>query len=833
MVRMNLLSGLVTGLLVLGGADAGVTFAQAGNVRAAAQKDSSMTHSAQMLMPVVGQVAGRQVESAGDVLPSGNTALKLWYRQVAREWVEALPVGNGRIGGMVFGGVAEERIQLNEATIWSGGPYDPVNPAAKEALPAVRELVFAGKQREAQDLISKSVMSIPLAQTAYQTLGNLRLTFPELGGQEISEYVRWLDLENAVVVTKFKANGVVYTREVFSSKPDEVLVVRLSADRPGSIHVSATFDSPHRGNEVSNQDDFLVLKGTGSRHANIPGAVRFESRLKMSSSGGVREVADKSIMIRNADEVTLLVSAGTNFVSWRDTSADPSVRAVADLKAAESRSYKQLLDRHLQDYRRLFERVTLKLGHSEGFKSPTDERIRKFGATSDPELVALFYQFGRYLMIAGSRPGGQPLGLQGLWNESLNPPWGAKYTVNINTEMNYWPAETTNLSECVEPLFRMIEDLSESGARTAKSMYGANGWVTHHNTDIWRATGPIDGPIWGMWPTGGAWLTTHLWEHFQFGGDKKFLERAYPIMKGACEFFIDTLQEHPEKKWLVTNPSLSPEHGGVVAGPAMDMQILRDLFAQTASASEVLGVDAEFREKILSYRERLAPHQIGRYGQLQEWLVDKDREFESHRHPSHLYALFPSAQINPQTPELFAAAKKSLVGRGDAGTGWSLAWKINLWARALDGDHAYKLLTTQLTPPKGGGEGGGTYPNMFDAHPPFQIDGNFGATSGITEMLMQSHEGFIRPLPALPSVWPQGEIKGIVARGGFVVDLTWKDGRVSEIRINSRLGRQCNILGAFTVKDLSGATVRSVVENGQTHFNTSTGGVYILSSRLE
>ena len=744
---------------------------------------------------------------------------KLWYNAPATVWEEALPIGNGRIGAMVYGNPLQEVYQLNEESIWSGYPQDWNNPKAANALPQVREAVDRGDYAKASELWKANAQGPYTAR--YLPMANLMLD--QLTRGEARNLYRELNISNALSTVTYEADGVKYRRTSFISYPDQVMVIKIAADRPQAVSLHIRLNSLLRYTVQTKGEKTLILNGKAPAYVanrdydphqvvyDDKRGTQFKVQVELLPDGGHCEANDSALTVRNANEVVLLLSAVTDVGNKKMT-----------LKKCK-RPYQELLQRHTDDHQQLFNRLQLSLGTENLQKEalPTNERLKSFEQDpTDNGLTELYYQYGRYLLIASSRPGGLPANLQGIWNRHVQPPWGSNYTTNINTEMNYWPAEITNLPECFLPLSDFIGRLAVNGAQTAKVNYGINrGWLAHHNSDVWAQTAPTGGydsdpkgaPRWSCWPMAGVWLCQHLWEHYAFGGDKKYLSKtAYPLMKGAAEFLLQWLQKDPETGYWITNPSTSPENrfryidkegkkqnGEISRSSGMDLGLAWDLLTNCIEASTVLDTDKAFRQQCMDVRANLQPFRIGSKGQLLEW----DKEFEetdpNHRHVSHLFALHPGRQIIPeQQPELAAACQRTLEIRGDGGTGWAMAWKINFWARLRDGNHAFGMLknglryvdATQVSV-----RGGGTYANLFDAHPPFQIDGNFGGTAGITEMLLQSHAGYIHLLPALPDNWQSGSIKGVRARGGFTIDMEWKESRITRLSVTSHSGGTCRI----------------------------------------
>ena len=777
----------------------------------------------------------------------------LWYTSPAQKWEEALPVGNGRLGAMVFGKNGEERIQLNEETYWSGGPYSTVVKGGYKVLPEIQKMVFEEKYLEAHNLFGRNLMGYPVEQQKYQALANLHLFFSNQ--DSVTDYKRWLDMENGISGVAYQSKGIRYQREVFASEPDQVIVVRITADKPGSISFTANLRG-ERNQAHSNYatdyfrmdpygQDGLVLTGKSADYMGVSGKLRYEARVKAVPEGGTLKTNGVNLVITNADAVTIYFAAATNFVNYKDVSADQHRRVDDYFKGIENKTYGTIRGSAVTGHKKYFDRVSLKLPVTENSYLPTPERVKKIQTEPDPSMAGLSYQFGRYLMIGSSRPGTQPANLQGIWNDNMNPSWDSKYTTNINTEMNYWPVESGNLSECAGPLVQMIKELTDQGGEVAREHYGAKGWVFHQNTDLWRVAAPMDGPTWGTFTVGGAWLCTHLWEHYQYTRDKNFLQETYPLIEGSVQFFMDFLVPHPNGKWLVTNPSTSPENfpdgGGnkpyfdevtagfregttICAGSSIDMQILYDLFGYYIEASGILGKDDAFVQRVKTAREKLVPPQIGRDGSLQEWADDWRSLEKNHRHFSHMYGLYPGKVLfEKRTPALIDAYKKVLEERGDGSTGFSRAWKMALWARLEDGNRANKIYKGYLKDQ--------SCTSLFAlCGRSLQVEGNFGVTSAITEMLMQSHDGSIQLLPALPDEWNEGTFKGVCARGAFELDFAWKDKTITQLRILSKAGETCRIRSRPGIRiSQNGKKIPfKKLPGGVIEFPTEKGAIYLV-----
>jgi len=748
-----------------------------------------------------------------------QATLKLWYDQAAVNWNEALPVGNGRLGAMVFGRVETERIQFNEETLWDGRPQDYSHPGAYNYLGELRQLVFDGKQTQAHALGMEKFMSVPLRQMNYQPFGDLYLSFP--GHEGFTDYERGLDLTASLCYTSYKVGGIRYEREVIASFPGQAIAIHLTADRNGALDFSYHLDSPHQ------EKEFYLKDGKLSMNIAVGNGVLTGMAQVVVETDGEIEAGREQVSVSGANTATLYLNAATSFKSHKDVSNDPEAELEKLSNKMGSPSWEEIKREHIDDYQSLYKRFSIDLGENLADSLPTGQRLHAYqGSADDPALIALYVQYARYLMISSSREGTYPVNLQGIWNQELEPPWGSKYTVNINTEMNYWPAEVMNLSVCHDPLFNLIDECVESGRITARNHYDCDGWVLHHNTDLWRGTAPINNSNHGIWVSGSGWLCSHLWEHYLYTRDEDFLrERAYPVMREAALFYSQYLIPDPKTGWLISTPSNSPENGGLVAGPTMDHQIIRSLMKACVEAAGILGTDKEFSSTLQEMIPRIAPNQIGRLGQLQEWMEDVDDPENKHRHVSHLWGMHPGNDINwKDSPEMMEAARKSLLLRGDEGTGWSLAWKINFWARFLDGNRASELVRMLFRPVPSAGKsmGGGSFPNLFDTHPGgggnlFQIDGNFGGAAGIIEMLIQSHLGTIDLLPALPDAIPGGRIAGVCARGGFELDFEWENGELRSVEVLSKAGEKCHLR----------------YRDWQMDFDTEKGEAYTFNGKLE
>ncbi|HTE00053.1 MAG TPA: glycoside hydrolase family 95 protein [Mucilaginibacter sp.] len=774
-----------------------------------------------------------------------NASTLLWYNHPAAKWDEALPVGNGRLGGMVFGNPAEERIQLNESTYWTGGPYSSVVPGSNKYLPEVQRLIFAGKMNDANKLFGRHLMGYPVEQQKYQSLANLMLFFKD--NKDVSDYKRWLNLETGITSLQYTSNGITYRRDVFSSFPDQNIVVRITASKPGSISFTTNLRGVRNQTHSDYGTDYFRMNGLGKNglkltggsadYLGIKGRLKYEAQLKAVPEGGSIKVAGDQLMIDKADAVTLYFTAATNFVNYKDVSANQHKRLLAYLKQIEGKSYQNIRNAHLADHQRLFNRVSISLPITKSAFLPTDERMKNNVSAPDPQLAALTYQFGRYVLIASSRPGGQAANLQGIWNDDMNPAWDSKYTTNINLQMNYWPVESANLSECTQPLIQFMKTITDEGAKVAKEHYNARGWVLHQNTDQWMVAAPMDGPTWGTFTTGGAWLCTELWEHYLYTRDKKYLAEIYPVIKGSVQFYMDFLVKHPNGKWLVTNPSTSPENfpasegngpyfdettgsmlpgTTICAGSSIDMQILTDLFGDYMQAAKVLGVDKEMGIKAAGMRKRFPPPQIGKDGALQEWTEDWRQLEKEHRHSSHMYGLYPGNVISyKNTPGFVEATKAVLNQRGDGAMGWSRAWKAALWARLKDGNRANKIIKGYLSEQA-------CIQLFARCGKPMQVDGTMGMTAAISEMLVQSNEGVIKLLPALPDEWNEGEVKGLCTRGAFELSMKWKDGKVTEAGILSKSGEICRVNAGVRIEVFSkGKEVKAeILKDGSVVFGT-------------